>query len=111
MGQNGGKRPGAGRPKGSQARHTIQAITFKKALIDAVLKEKKPLIDALVAKAKTGDIPALREIVDRVLGRATESIDLTSGGDKLNIQISEVVARKHDILPGDTDPGSGTDSG
>jgi hypothetical protein len=82
---NGGRRSGAGRPKGSKAKHTIQGEAFRVALIAAVLKEKAPLIRALIDKAKGGDIPALKEINDRVLGKSTESIDLTSKGNELKM--------------------------
>jgi hypothetical protein len=82
---NGGRRPGAGRPKGSKAKHTIQGEAYRAALISAVLKEKAPLIQALIAKAIGGDVPALKEINDRVLGKSTESIDLTTQGDKLQM--------------------------
>ena len=81
--QNGGRRPGAGRPKGSKAKHTIQGEAYRAALIAAVLKEKAPVIRALIDRAIKGDIPAIKEINDRVLGRSTESIDLTSKGKAL----------------------------
>lgn len=82
---NGGRRPGAGRPKGSKAKHTIQGEAYRAALIAAVLKEKAPIIQALIAKAIGGDVPALKEINDRVLGKSTENIDLTTQGDKLQM--------------------------
>lgn len=80
---NGGRRPGAGRPKGSKAKHTIEGEAYRAALIAAVLKEKAPLIRALIDRAIKGDVPAIKEIHDRVLGRPSESIDLTSKGKQL----------------------------
>jgi hypothetical protein len=62
----GGKRPGAGRKKAS---HTIQAEAFKAFLIAEVIKEKQPIVAALIAKAKSGDVPALKEVFERVLGK------------------------------------------
>lgn len=67
----GGYRPGAGRPK---AAHTKQAEALKKYLIERVVFEKKPLIDALIEKGKKGDVMALREILDRVLGKVIQPI-------------------------------------
>ena len=97
---NGGRRPGAGRPKGSKAKHTIEGEAYRAALIAAVLKEKAPLIEALIAKARAGDIPALKEINDRVLGKSTESIDLTSKGKELKmpsvIKVVELPAPSQD---------------
>jgi len=63
-----------------KAQHTIQAEAFKKFLIERVIKEKGPIIEALIKKGKKGDVQALREIFDRILGRANQSLDLTSGG-------------------------------
>ena len=82
---NGGKRPGAGRPKGSKAKHTIEGEAFRVALIAAVLKEKAPIIRALLDKAIGGDVPALKEINDRVLGKSKESLDLTSKGNEIQM--------------------------
>ena len=51
--ENGKK---GGRPK---AAHTIQAEAGKAALIAAYLKNIKPINDALIKKAKRGDIQAI----------------------------------------------------
>ena len=74
--KNGGKRNGAERPKGSISGHTKEALIFKEELIRRVLAEKGPLIDALIKKAKKGDVHALKEINDRVLGKAHQSLGL-----------------------------------
>lgn len=74
--KNGGKRTGAGRPKGSISGHTKEALIFKEELIKRVLAEKGPIIDALIKKAKKGDVHALKEINDRVLGKANQQIGL-----------------------------------
>lgn len=77
MGQRGGYRPNAGRPK---AAHTIQAEKAKAALIQAYLDNIRPINEALIAKAKQGDIQAIRELHERVYGKVTQPI----GGDKDN---------------------------
>ena len=79
----GGAQPGAGRPKGSKGKETIEREATRLALMQAIYENKKELADALVAKAKTGDVPALKEVYERSLGKIKESLDLTSGGDKL----------------------------
>lgn len=71
MGKNGGKRIGAGRKKAS---HTIAAEEAKKVLIAAVVKEMKPLVEALLAKAKGGDVHALKEVFDRTWGKSVQQI-------------------------------------
>jgi ribosomal protein L17 len=72
----GGKRPGAGRKKGTLAKSTLDAIVYKDALITALLKEKSPVIRALIRKAKKGDVNAIREIHDRVMGKAVQQIEV-----------------------------------
>jgi len=87
MAKRGGKRPGAGRKKGSKDPKTIQAEILKNLLIQEVVKEKAPLIRALISKGKKGDVSALREIFDRVLGKVKEEMDLniTAKAKKLKI--------------------------
>jgi len=73
----GGKRLGAGRPI---AAHTIQAEAFKKYLIERVILEKKPLVQALIRKGKKGDVPALKEILERILGKVMQPLGGEKGG-------------------------------
>jgi hypothetical protein len=72
--QNGGKRQGAGRPKGAVSGHTKEVLIFKEELIRRVLAEKGPIIEALIKKVKTGDVQALREINDRLLGKPHQQL-------------------------------------
>ncbi|MFC1630206.1 hypothetical protein ACFL06_01565 [Patescibacteria group bacterium] len=75
MTQHGGKRPRSGRKKGSVASHTLAAQEIRICLIEEVLKAKRPIVKALVDKAKKGDVTALREILDRSLGKVKERED------------------------------------
>lgn len=79
----GGKRPGAGKPKGHKASHTLAAQTFRKYLIRRVIKEKKPVIDALLKAAKEKNVVAIKEIMDRVIGKPTDNVDITTKGEKI----------------------------
>jgi hypothetical protein len=45
---NGGKRPGAGRPKGHAPSFTDQAQAFRLALLNAVVTEQDAIISAIV---------------------------------------------------------------
>lgn len=76
----GGPGRGQGRKKGSKS---LASEAYRQFLIKEVSKEKGPIVAALIEKAKRGDVLALREINDRVLGRATEHVDLTSGGNPI----------------------------
>ncbi len=64
-----------GRPKGSKAWHTLEAEKGKAALIEAYLKNIRPINEALIAKATAGDIQAIRELHDRVYGKPNQPIE------------------------------------
>lgn len=66
--ENGKK---GGRPK---AAHTILAEKAKQELIQAYMAHIKPINAALVKKATEGDIQAIKELHDRVYGRAAQPI-------------------------------------
>lgn len=77
--------PGAGRPKDTPA-DKIR----KKAQKELIAEYKEGLVEALqlispvmIAKALEGDISAIKEVNDRALGKAAQSVDMTSKGDKL----------------------------
>ena len=65
----GGFREGAGRPK---AAHTIKAEAAKKTLILKFIKQKGPIFEALISKAKTGDVAAIKELFERVWGKESQ---------------------------------------
>jgi hypothetical protein len=52
-----------GRPRDPTSEH------YRKTLLKAVMIKKEELAAALIAKGLSGDVPALREIHDRVLGK------------------------------------------
>ena len=86
----GGKRSGSGKKKGSKASHTLQAQEFKKLLIQEVLKEQRPIIKALIKRAKSGDMFAMREVLDRVIGKVTDKLELEAGDNLLGILKKEL---------------------
>ena len=86
---HGGKRPGAGRKKGQKAAHTTQAQKAREELIRAYIENIKPINEALIKKAKEGDIQAIRELHDRVYGKPMQAMEL-SGKDGGPIEISGV---------------------
>lgn len=76
----GGARPGAGKPKGSKAAHTLEAQELKKALIKSYAENAKEINAALMNKAKSGDIPAIKEVLDRCFGKAPQALTGEDGG-------------------------------
>ena len=69
-----------GRPKGSLAPSTLKAIETKSAFVAEVEKNLRPIIDALLDKAASGDVTAIKELLDRAWGKPTQTI----AGDKDN---------------------------
>jgi hypothetical protein len=84
----GGKRPGAGRKK---AQHTIQSEALKAYLIAEVIKEKEPIVKALILKAKTGDVPALKEVFERVLGKP---VPVLPDGDEAVLPFALIIKQR-----------------
>jgi hypothetical protein len=85
----GGKRKGAGRPKGSVSGHTLQAQEMRKRFIELALENWEALCFTLIDKAVSGDTPALRETFDRVLGKPVQP--LAGSDDQGNILPFQIV--------------------
>jgi hypothetical protein len=51
----------------------------------------KAILMALRAKATKGDVRAAEVLLDRAYGKAKQSVDHTTGGDKLHIPVSKWV--------------------
>lgn len=85
----GGFRQGAGRKVGSKATHTVQAEAAKAELIRMYMENVQPINQALIDKAKTGDTQAIRELHDRVWGKAAQDIKLSGEITSKIISIDE----------------------
>jgi len=73
--------PGGGRPEGSKNDPVKKAIKQYIAEYQERLAEALPLIDpVLIKKAKEGDVQAIKELHDRVMGKAPQTLK----GDKEN---------------------------
>ena len=81
----GGYREGGGRPKGAVSDKTRKKQLLEEYLLEEVIKEKKQIVKALIRTAKKNNIQAIKEILDRVLGRSKESVDITSGGERIGL--------------------------
>jgi hypothetical protein len=71
----GGARPGAGRKPG------LQAEAYRKTLIELIEKNRVGLAKALVDKGLSGDVPALKEINERALGKVAQPLTGAEGKD------------------------------
>ena len=79
----GGKQPGAGRPKGSKAAHTLEAQEARVKLIKMVHAELEAIVRPQIEKAKKGDTQAYHAITNRAWGMPGQSLDLSTLGEKL----------------------------
>ena len=63
--------------KGNLGNTNEPAKKLKQALIDAISeKDIEDIAKKLVTKAKTGDIPAIKELFDRLWGRSSQSVEV-----------------------------------
>lgn len=80
-------------------KRAIKAIVkeYRQALADALPKISPVLID----KAVSGELPAIKEVNDRVMGKARETIGLDGGEDKpipiLMLNIKDLPAKEENI--------------
>jgi hypothetical protein len=65
----GGKRAGAGRKKGGKASHTLEAVEGRKLIIERLNKHLGPIAEALIARAKQGDVRAASLLFDQAFGK------------------------------------------
>ena len=93
-----------GNPGGPGSPYVRQLAAWRKAMAEAVTPEDiGAVVKALVEKAKTGEAWAVRELLDRTLGKATQPVDvdpeeppppveLTTGSDATAVLIRELLA-------------------
>ena len=99
-GRNGGKLKsgntiGGGRPK--------KIPELDKLLADVLGEEKdgitagEAILKALRAKAIKGDVRAAEVLLDRAYGKSKQSMDVTSGGDKIKVSVMEIGGSRIEI--------------
>jgi len=71
----GGKRPGAGRKKGFAA---LEAEGARKLIAELLSREVAPVAEALIKKAKKGDIRAAQLLFERAWGKSLTAEPSTS---------------------------------
>lgn len=74
---------------------TEESRIIKKAQKELITEYKEKLAEALplispvlIAKAMEGDMQAIKEVNDRVMGKADSKTDITSGGEKITTAIN-----------------------
>ncbi len=70
-----------GNPGGPGNPHAKRVAWLREALLDAVTEDDlRAIAKTLVKKAKGGDLPAIRELLNRVIGKATDDDEAAPPG-------------------------------
>lgn len=69
-----------GKPRGTMAKSTIDAIEARKWAVAFVNARLTPLFEAMYKKAVEGDVMAFKELLDRSWGKSVQAVEL-SGKD------------------------------
>lgn len=92
MAQNGGKRQGAGRPKGSVNKSTSEMRKLAGKYSEKVFKELARL--ATEAESEQARVSACKELLDRAYGKSPQAITDPDGGklfpDRIEVAIVKV---------------------
>lgn len=94
----------AGRPKGLLNSKTIlnKFLALEEKVRNPVtgLEEQMSQLEIIylqqIAKARKGDLKAMKEIMDRLEGRAQQSVDHTTKGDKILPILGGISVQTHD---------------
>lgn len=83
----------AGRPPGEKSFTAMLRIAINEASAQGGTK-LRDVADALVTKAISGDVPAIKEIADRIDGKVTDKLDMNLGAsDPLAALLESIAAR------------------
>lgn len=70
---------GAGNPGGPGNPYARRVAALRTALMDAVTDDDiRAVAKALVKRAKAGEVPAIRELLDRLVGKPTDKAEQSS---------------------------------
>lgn len=89
----------SGRPKGTKNRNTIakfwleQIQSLKNPLTNETeeLSQEDLITLAMIKKARKGSEMAYRHLLDSAYGTPTTQTDITSGGERINFNINDVL--------------------
>lgn len=95
--ENGKK---GGRPKGAISAATRDAIEGRKRMVELINDRVEELVNLLFLKTKQLDekgnvlidVQAIKELLDRAYGKASQSVDVTSKGEQISTATPEAIA-------------------
>ena len=84
-GRNDSGRFAEGNPGGPGNPHARRVSELRSVLLGKISDQDiAQIVDTLLSKAKEGDLPSIREVLDRALGKSTQQIQATVGPDERN---------------------------
>lgn len=81
----GGKQPGAGRPKGTVSDATRYAIAIREYFAKRAAEDMVIIYESLKKKYQKGDVSAVKEVLDRAIGRSGLSVEAPNGDGTLTV--------------------------
>lgn len=88
----GGARPNPGPKKGQKFKKTLEQEAKIRTLEEMLRPHQAKVATALVKKAKTGDVGAIKEYHERLIGKVREKIDLHADIE-LDASIETIVSK------------------
>lgn len=76
-----------------------EATILREVLIRKIEENAEPIAEALLKKGMTGDVQALRELLDRGLGKPQQSVDHTTNGESLNVAVVQYAPKDEEVKP------------
>ncbi len=86
-----------GRPKGSLSKTTLTTLEAKKKWIELVHARLIPIFEALYEKAQNGDVLAIKELLDRAWGKATQGVEFSGTEGQPIVFMPLALIQKHDM--------------
>lgn len=78
-------------------RPILEATKLRAALIKKAEENAEQLAQVLFDKAIQGDLPSIKEMLDRAIGKALQRTDLTTDGKEMPRPILEVVMKQDGV--------------
>ncbi len=76
----GGKRPGAGKPKGYKHANTLEKAAAREYFLARIHAELESLVTAQITLAKAGDARMLISLMDRLVDKPKEVVEVSGPG-------------------------------
>ena len=70
------------RKKGKHKK-TIQKEKEIEYIQERIRERLEPILDALILKCEQNDLQAIKEALDRLIGKPQQNVDMTTGGEKI----------------------------